>query len=324
MTEDIKILSKALVHDKDTAHTNFLKQFFAENNLIGLRAENHNSIHEVLKTNIDLGVVFLCEEDSEGKSGLEIMEEIHDRRPELPVFLRRNHSDSLDDLPLKVQQACVGAYIGQDEAKLHQLLERHLFNTFYPSSFIRGIEELTLSAVESTFKDVNIECSVPYLVRDLLIFGEMFSIMILEGNWCRGYMMLQTEEGHMLDLIRSGKTNLMEHDADFRTVNDLMNECTNMVWGAFKARFFKTGEEEKIAHRVQVPVIVNHHRRYITFGSKDPQLCFRYTLHDPEGKLDSVDLYQKFVFNLTWSPDEFQEKPEELENLVSAGELELF
>jgi hypothetical protein len=36
-----------------------------------------------------------------------------------------------------------------------------------------------------------------------------------------------------------------------------------------------------------------------------------------------VPLYQRFVFNLNWSPDELTENPV-VESLFSAGELELF
>jgi hypothetical protein len=34
----------------------------------------------------------------------------------------------------------------------------------------------------------------PTIVRDRLIYGEVYSLIPLEAAWCRGYMMLQIEE----------------------------------------------------------------------------------------------------------------------------------
>jgi hypothetical protein len=38
----------------------------------------------------------------------------------------------------------------------------------------------------------------------------------------------------------------------------------------------------------------------------------------------SSSLYERFFFNLDWSPAQFQELPHEAETLIDAGELELF
>jgi hypothetical protein len=73
-----------------------------------------------------------------------------------------------------------------------------------------------------------------------------------------------------------------------------------------------------------VPLIVNHEHRYISFGSEDPQLCFRYTLSDPSGEGASLVLYQRFVFNLSWAPEKFKENEVLTEDLFESGELELF
>ncbi len=324
MTEEIKIVSKVLVQETDELHTTDLKSFFADNNLIGLKAETHSNIQETLKSTIDLGAVFLCESpDSEGFSGTETAKEIHKVRPELPIFLRREHTDSLEDLSADVKKACAAAYQSGNQDILKQLIDRYLFNTYYPSGFIRGIEEISLNAMQATFKSTHISCSIPYLIRDRIIYGELFSMMALEGQWCRGYMMLQTGEQEMSQLIEGKKTALPEEEVDFRTVNNLMSELTNMIWGSFKSRFFTT-EGTNLSHLIQVPIIINHERKYITFGSENPQLCFQYTLQDENGQLPEVTLYQKFVFNLAWQPEEFQETPDTVENLVESGELELF
>lgn len=67
----------------------------------------------------------------------------------------------------------------------------------------------------------------------------------------------------------------------------------------------------------------NHKHKYISFGTENPQLCFLYTLTD-ENSGRKVKLYQRFIFNLNWSPENFKEVAHEVEALVDSGELELF
>jgi hypothetical protein len=75
----------------------------------------------------------------------------------------------------------------------------------------------------------------------------------------------------------------------------------------------------------QVPLIINHLHRYISFGSEKPQLCFKYTLHDAENSdRQSLIIYQRFIFNLNWAPEEFAENEASVEDLFEMGELELF
>jgi len=71
--------------------------------------------------------------------------------------------------------------------------------------------------------------------------------------------------------------------------------------------------------------VINHLHRYISFGSDNPQLCFRYTLTDKtQANARSLVINQKFVFNLNWNPDDFSDNTTSVEDLVNAGELDLF
>jgi hypothetical protein len=169
-------------------------------------------------------------------------------------------------------------------------------------------------------KAFRIELDTPYIVRDRLIFGELFSLMPLESAWCRGYMMLQTEEGPLLELLARDAE--PEAGAAFRKVNDLLGEVTNLIWGAFKNRYIGDGKAP-VGRQVQVPLLVNHKHKYISFGTENPQLCFRYTLTD-ESTGRALTLYQRFAFNLEWSPDDFTEITQDVAGLVESGELELF
>ena len=153
-----------------------------------------------------------------------------------------------------------------------------------------------------------------------IIFREVLSVIQLDSNWCRGYMMLQTEEVAFLGL--TGETLPGDTRALFRAVNDRLSEVTNLIWGAFKNRYIGDRAIPASA-RVQVPLVVNHQHKYISFGTKNPQLCFRYTLMDAKDGRTST-LYARFIFNLNWSPEDFAEIVSDADGLVDAGELELF
>ena len=136
-------------------------------------------------------------------------------------------------------------------------------------------------------------------------------------------MMLQAAEEAMLEMI--GQGNFADGEAvTFRELNNVLGEATNLVWGSFKNRYAGDGNGRSSISQTQVPIVINHHRSYISFGSEDPQLCLKYTLRQRDrAEAPPVSIFQRFVFNLNWSPDDFKEAPS-VESLVSAGELELF
>jgi hypothetical protein len=74
----------------------------------------------------------------------------------------------------------------------------------------------------------------------------------------------------------------------------------------------------------QVPIVINHLHRYISFGSENPQLCFKYTVAEPGEPGCRLELYQKFVFNLNWAPEDFTEDLTSVQELVESGALDLF
>ena len=326
MVENESIVSHVLVYDVSAYALDKIKDFCDKNSLIGLRTQS-DSMNDVLESNVHLGAVFLCEDlDETGKSGIEIAVEIHQRRPELPIFIRRTEVKDLHDLPKELQTIFAGAYHNDTFDTLKKLIDRYLFSLHYPEELVSGIKEMSLEVLHSSFKDMEVFCDTPYIVKDKIIYGELFSLMPIEASWCRGYMMLQTEERSMMDAIRAEKTQLSPIDPDFREVNTMLSEISNMAWGGFKSRF-ASGEEENqedLSHRIQVPIIINHSHKYISFGSDEPQLCYRYTLVDPDGRLAPVSLYQKFVFSLSWSPEKFKVNQQQVDDLVDNGALELF
>jgi hypothetical protein len=320
MVEKAELISKVLVLEDSQDCAARIKAFCDANNLVGVKAQAEN-VMGVLKSNVDLGAIFLSEAYGGAEGGLHLAREIREVRPELPVFLRREAADDLEGIEEHDRSLFSQAYVIGNIDKLGPIINETIFSLVYPNALVRGITEITRTSLESQFKGVEVTTEAPYIVRDRIIYGELFTLIPLESNWCRGYMMLQTEEGPLVKCVEMGKTHIVVADSvNFRDINHVLGEVTNLVWGMFKNRFISTEPLEGRAS--QVPIIVNHLHRYISFGSEDPQLCFKYTLTDSSGT--SLVLYQRFVFNLSWSPDKFKENEALVEDLFDSGELELF
>ncbi len=324
MNDHAKLVSKVLVLDSDVSCYDKIKTFCDANDLVGLKVAPDN-VMSVLRSNVDLGGILLSENyGGSANGGLLMARKIHALRAELPIFLRRDKVATLDGISDDDRKSLSAAFTISDIDGLRSVLDEYIFSLSYPNALVRGITEITKAALESQFKGLEVDVATPYIVRDRLIYGEIFTLIAIESNWCRGYMMLQTEEIALLDLVKADKTHISPNEAfDFRNLNGVLGEITNLVWGAFKNRYMSY--EARSASASQVPIIINHLHRYISFGSDNPQLCFKYTLTDksnPEGQ--PLVLYQKFVFNMNWSPEDFKENETSVEDLVDSGEMEMF
>jgi hypothetical protein len=317
-THNDALVSKVLVLDDSATDTEIIKQFCADHHLVALKVRK-NRLMSVLRTNIDLGAILYAETyGASPEENAEIALRIHTVRPELPIILRRREQATLDGVPEAVRRVFCAAYTTGDLSGLRRALDEFIFSLSYPNALVRGITEITENVLASQFRQLTPSWDTPYIVRDRVIFGEVFSLIPLESAWCRGYMMLQTEEEAILRLLNDDPC---FPPAEFRDVNSLLGEITNLIWGAFKNRYIGDGAAQSA--QVQVPIIVNHKHKSISFGSENPQLCFLYTLTDDRSG-QSVKLYQRFIFNLNWSPEDFREITQESDALVASGELELF
>lgn len=324
MDDKQKLVSKVLVLDSDLACLDKIKIFCDNVNLIGVKTPIEN-VMSVLRSNVDLGCIFISESfNGKPNGGLTLGRDIQLIRPELPIFLRREVSGNLDDLSAVDQKTFSAAYTVDGIDSLRSVIDGYIFSLSYPNALVRGITEITKTALESQFKGLSTEVATPYIVKDRLIFGEVYTLIPIEGSWCRGYMMLQAEEAGLMRLIKSNRTHMQPDDAeDFRNVNGVLGEITNLIWGAFKNRYFTT--DSKPSYMSQVPIVINHLHKYISFGSQDPQLCFRYTLTDQvDADSKPIEIHQRFIFNLSWSPEDFAENTVSADDLVSSGELEMF
>jgi len=320
-------VSKVLLLDDSPAHAEALKSFFDEHNLIALKVRDSGRLATVLRTNIDLGGVLLADDyGGSVEQAAMLAARINALRPELPIILRRGASSTTQALAQALQSIVCASFDAADLGALRAAIDQYIFSLDFPNALVRGIAEITEARLGALFKGVTVRRDTPSVVRDRIIFGEVFSLIPLEGNWCRGYMLMQAKEEPLLAMIErervdsEGDTNAAH--ACFRDLNSLLGELTNLIWGAFKDRFLAQ-QGARAASQVQVPLLVNHKHRYISFGSDNPQLCFRYLLNDAASG-QSVAIDQRFVFSLNWSPEDFCENTVDIDDLVESGELDLF
>ncbi len=328
MSDEKQLVSKVLVLDNSLECFKQIKHFCDQNGLIGLKVNSVN-IMAILSAYVDLGAILLAENYCQSLTDtLDLAQQIHTARPELPIVLRKTSNSGFDDLIEKQQKLFCATYTIDDMSPLRKVIDEYIFSLVYPNALVRGISELTvstletLSTLENRFKHLKVITETPYIVRDRIIFGEVCSLIPLESSWCRGYMMLQTEEGGILDVLGYNELTASEDPATFRTVNNILGELTNLLWGAFKTHFI-AADDPGTGFTSEVPIVINHQHKYISFGSENPQLCFKYILTD-ESNSHFIPIYQWFVFNLYWSPEDFKEIYASVDDFVDSGELELF
>ncbi|MCC8391445.1 chemotaxis protein CheX [Paraburkholderia sp. MMS20-SJTR3] len=322
-----KPVSKMLVLDDDPAHAPLLKQWFDEHNLIALKVRDSSRLASVLGTNIDLGGVLLAGDyGGSVERAAEAAARIHAARPELPIILRSSGTRPTAPLPPALANVVCASFDAADLSALAAAVDQYIFSLDFPHALVRGIAQITEARLGTLFDGVTVRRETTSVVRDRIIFGEVFSLIPLEGAWCRGYMLMQAQEDALLGMIERKRAACAHRTSvaqpDFRDLNSLLGELTNLIWGAFKDRFL-AAQSMREASQVQVPLLVNHKHRYISFGSDNPQLCFQYVLSDAaSGQAVTID--QRFVFSLRWSPEDFSEHTADLDALVESGELDLF
>lgn len=324
MTESNEVKTKALIFEHDPAADDELKLLCEQHSITGLKASNPSNF-DLLNSITDLGAVFVSEDFVvDGQTGVDLAKAINKVRQELPIFYRVDNIDKDVDLKQGQEVACVYQLDNIDCVK--ESIDKHIFSTLYPFPLVNGMREISLDAINSNIRNCDIEIEPPYLVKDQIIYGELMSLIPIESNWYRGYMMLQTTQSEVMSMIENGMTPLNPKDTDFRFVNSLLNEIANMIWGGIKRKFSDKDKPQQGegALRTQVPISINHFHKYISFGTTEPQLCFHYRIANQFDKDQVVDIYQKFVFNLAWLPENFKESDEKVDEMVDSGELELF
>jgi len=324
MEQAVELISNVLVLDGNEEAYGVLKVFCQENRLVGFRASTE-SVDEVLKSNIYFGAIFISEEAiSSNIDSLALSYLIHLSRPDLPIFLRRYDSSDLEGVSEKYRQIFTGVYCLSNLESLKKLVHEQLFDSFYPTDLVSGIQAVSEECVKHGFTDVEVQSDTPFLVRDKLM-EDFNSLIAIESKWCRGYMMLQVSKEHVVDYISANKAGVLVNEINDQDSNTVISNLTNEMWGAIRREFMGYGNElEANANRTQVPIFINPDKRYISFGTSKPQLCYRYHIIDSNGVLEPLVITHKLIFNLDWSPENFELSEQAVDEFIETGDLEMF
>ncbi len=323
MSKKESLSSNLLIYAQNQESSNVLKQFCHDNKLTALRPSDINALG-VLDGNTGLGAIIIDHDISiNNLSNEATVRVIHEKRPELPIYYLRQANSAAEDLPASLTNLIAGSFAVSNLDELKSHLDESIFSNYYPAPFIKGIQEISVNAFSSVIQDCRITSDAPYLIKDSVIYGELLSLIPIESDWCRGFLMLQTTRKEMGELIKNNRTAIDGDNVNFREIKELLNELTNLIWGNMKSKFFQQESEQANVTLTQVPIIIDHFEKNINFGTTEPQLCFQYHVTDDE-KCINVSILQKFVFNLNWNPALFKEAEEDLDGLIDKGELELF
>ncbi len=316
MNDREKIKSKVLTFDTDISILPRLRKIFDANNLTGMRSIGDPGIVDIiLDKNIHLGAIFTNNSGDWEALCLKLKQ----IRPELPLFLRVENPD--DPVPEEINEIIDGHFHISEEGKITNFLRNHIFIRDYPLEMISRIREFSMNALVSMIPGVDIVSSAPLVIRDKIIYGEITTLIPVNTNWCRGYMMVQSDMENLHTLLNRTGSPAFRGEID-QVVPPLMGELTNLMWGGFKTVFLKEGFLEEKGADIQVPIIVNHNKHNISFGGDTPQLCFEYRLKDPIGLKSQTKIVQKFIFNLNWNPDLVAEY--DFQTLIEEGDIQLF
>jgi len=325
-----KPVSKLLLLESNTARADAIAQIGAAHDCacVPVRRE---ALSAALKAHYDLGGVLLGEDfGGSREAAAAVAVALEAERPELPVVLRRAAHESGGDLPEPLRRVPCASWLEGDEQSLLAALGANVFSHDYPDPLVDGITDMTLGRLRGLFPQLEVNWDTPGIVRDRILFGEVLTLIPIETAWCRGWLLMQTEEAPLIELLppRAGR----DEASDFRDVNGVLAELTNLVWGAFRNRYLgnarAAGEAGWGRAQVQVPLLINHRRRYLSFGSDNPQLCIKYRLTCADTGREVV-IDQRFVFSLGWSREGFDETAAQAaaaaeEEEQASGELELF
>ncbi len=328
MATSNQVMSKVLISEDDTDIRRNLSLFCETINISPIRASS-DCLVTALRNNLDLGGFFLYLPSNQAATSLALAQELKDLRPDLPLFLRVDNNSQYYELAKDKQALFVGFYTLEDLSKLAKLVEQFIFNRQYPNGLIAGIKNITLDAISSQFYNVEVVADQPYLIKDNIIFGHLFSMVPIEGSWCRGYLMMQTEQDKLEDMIASQHTKVKSFRPSFKDVNAILSEVTNLIWGKIKSNYFSSSPNLNTAELTQVPIIIDHSQKYISFGENQVHLCLNYRITSTDEELaNELFISQKLVFNMKYSPEMFDDieralANKDIDNDIN-GELEIF
>lgn len=323
MRNQMTLASKIVALENDEKQRAHLRSFCKELNLKGVFVSNPFRLLDTLHQRINIGAVIVADE---GRSTLELLEQINTKHPEIPVFVSCDDPSIHTSFRSVNENSMVRFFLRGDLGALETLISECLFYRVYPEGLVEKMQEIASTGILSRFTGVKVITDNTFLSSDKRIFGERFELISVRSSWCEGMMMIQSQASEIDEMIRCGRTTFPAAEGDVTHFSeDLLRELLNFIWGGFKAKFVPS-EFTGRPTNIEVPISINHTDKYISFGVSDPLLCFQFNIEDNDPSLPTFrpfELFLKFSFHLFWDPDHFHQNPE-TEDLTASGELEFF
>lgn len=300
------VCCKVLVAEDDPLKRELIFNFCAAQRLIPVTVDN---IVDMLRESHDIGGVFLGQ--SAGSSVdqyLELAKNIRQIQYCIPIFFRTDNHNCHNEW----QQDFSLIYQIDNTLELEEFIKSNIFSYDYPARMLHDMEAMTKDALSSCLNGAKVNCSSPYMVIDGRIPSELFGIISLETEWCRGHMMLQAERQNTLRWIEMGHTIQACDDLSKYNLDSFLSEVINMIWGAF--RYYYESEAARtvdLTCRPQIPLIIEYANHRAFYGVENYELCFRYTVESDNNDLPELSFLQKLNFNLAFDLAKYQDPPME-------------
>lgn len=311
-----------LVYDTDDDALNLIKAIAAEGNIVVPKKSAIDILTLIQNTDLDatdICAIFLTEDqDENGLCGFDIAKEIHRARSNVPIFMRLRNGGSINDLNISQRQLIAGCYCTSEPEQLKNYTDKFLYGFYFPTKLVDIFTSAGTSVLNSTFKGCEVREAKPFLVYDHFINTEYTSILPVQFSFGNGVLTLLIKEDDAVALIDNGHTSLNKDQVNNDHLNQLISEVMNLYWGKVRRSAEVTYGSEQERSPVNIPIVVNHKKKYINFGNNTPQLCFRYVLLRDASTLDPIIVEFKMMFNSVLRPKDFPEKVTS-ENIIEDG-----
>jgi hypothetical protein len=267
-----------------------------------------DSITQLELTHSDICAIFLSEEfDSNGVTGFDIAEKIHQEKSNIPIFMRLAGSRTRNDLPTAHRLSITGYYNACDPEQLKKITKDFLYGFYFPNKLVRIFMEAGLFTLTAAIKHCEIKQSRPFLIFDYNLATEFTSILPVQLPFGNGSLTFSINEDDTLNLIKNEHTALNKDQTSIDHCNQFISEITNQFWGNVRRMSELNYGSNQLRASVNIPIIVNHKRNRINFGNHTPQLCFRYLLIRDHLIPEGISVEFKIILNTLLRPKDFCE-----------------
>lgn len=304
-----------LVYDNDEEAINLIKTLSIEGPIKTPDQENigiADYISQIDLTQSDICAIFFAEEfDSEGLTGFDIAAQIHEKKSNIPIFMRLTGKRTINDLPSEHRRIITGCYNACDPAQLKKITDSFLYGLFFPNRLVHILIEAGQYTLASALKNCEIRNSRPFLVYDYSLATELTSILPIQLPFGNGSLTFSINQQDSINLIANEHTALEKEQTSIDHCNQFISEITNQYWGKVRRMCEMAYGSEQNRATVSIPIIVNHKMNYINFGNHTPQLCFRFLLIRDHLIPEGISVEFKIIFNTLLCPTDFCELPDD-------------